>query len=265
MAGDRFHSRELAPATAKRKQACALQSERRGVSYFCMECGRATGGPLSFAGARSRNGKAQASLRTPKRPEDRGALQKQHNDMEASREKSMYRQWAHAPSHLFLPNSSYMVTAGTYQRAALFDTPQKRDFLLQSLFDEAERWHWQLHAWAVFANHYHFVGQVPDNGESLKRMIGSLHSKSAIWLNRKDRTPGRKVWFQYWDVCLTYERSYLVRLSYVHNNPVKHRLIDNAENYPWCSMSWFVRNASAGFRKTVLSLKYDRVGVKDDF
>jgi putative transposase len=109
------------------------------------------------------------------------------------------------------------------------------------------------------------VAQAPDNAKSLKRMLGSLHSKTAIWLNRRDGTPGRKVWFQYWDICLTYERSYLVRLNYVHNNPVKHGLIDNAENYPWCSMSWFVTNATAGFRKTVLSLKYDSVNVEDNF
>jgi putative transposase len=181
------------------------------------------------------------------------------------KDKTTYRQWAHAPSHLFLRNSSYMVTAGTYQKAFLFDTPEKRDFLLQSLFDEAEALKWKLQAWAVFANHYHFVAQAPDNGESLKRMIASLHSKTAIWLNRKDGTLRRKVWFQYWDVCLTYERSYLVRLNYVHNNPVKHGLIENAQNYPWCSMSWFVSQATTSFRKTVLSFKYDSASVKDDF
>jgi putative transposase len=185
--------------------------------------------------------------------------------MQTDRHETVYRQWAHAPSHLFLPNASYMVTAGTYQKAPLFNTPEKRDFLLQSLFDEAERCKWQFQAWAVFPNHYHFVAQAPDNAESLRRMISSLHSKTAIWLNRTEGTPGRKVWFQYWDICLTHERSYLVRLNYVHNNPVKHGLIDNAENYPWCSMSWFVTNATTGFRKTVLSLKYDSVNVKDDF
>jgi len=176
-----------------------------------------------------------------------------------------YREWAHAPAHLFVPNSAYIVTAGTYHKAMLFDTAEKRDFLLQSLFKEAERWEWGLQAWAVMANHYHFVAHAPEAAETLKRLITSLHSKTAIWLNKKDGAPGRKVWFQYWDTCLTYQRSYLARLNYVHHNPVKHGLVTDAAEYPWCSMAWFEEKARAGFRKTVLSFKYDRVNVRDDF
>jgi putative transposase len=177
----------------------------------------------------------------------------------------IYAEWAHSPSHLFSPNTAYMVTAGTYGKAPLFDTPEKRDFLLQSLFDEAKRWEWRLQAWAVFANHYHFVAYAPDNAETLKRMITSLHSRTAVWLNRKDGTPGRRVWFQYRDTCLTYERSYLARLNYVHNNRVKHGVVGNAEDYRWCSMGWLLQNAPDGFRRTVLSFKYDKVKVEDDF
>ena len=145
--------------------------------------------------------------------------------------ETLYREWAHAPSHLFVPGGSYIITAGTYQRALLFDSHEKRDFLMQSLFVEAERWGWSLQAWAVMENHYHFVALAPEDAATLKRLITSLHSKTAIWLNKTDGAPGRKVWFQYWDTSLTYQHSYLARLNYVHNNPVKHGLVGDAENY----------------------------------
>ena len=176
-----------------------------------------------------------------------------------------YTEWAHGPSHLFVPGSAYFVTAGTLGKALLFDTAEKRDFLLRSLFAEAECWKWRLEAWAVMGNHYHFVAAAPEDAQTLKRMITSLHSKTAIWLNKKDATPGRKVWFQYRDTCLTYQRSYLARLNYVHHNPAKHGLVKNAEDYAWCSMAWFTKNAEASFRKTVLSFKHDRVNVDDDY
>ena len=179
--------------------------------------------------------------------------------------ETLYREWAHAPSHLFVPGGSYIITAGTYQRALLFDSHEKRDFLMRSLFDEAERWGWSLQAWAVMENHYHFVALAPEDAATLKRLITSLHSKTAIWLNKTDGAPGRKVWFQYWDTSLTYHHSYLARLNYVHNNPVKHGLVGNAENYRWCSLGWFTRNAEAGFRKTVLSFKYDKITIEDNF
>ena len=109
-----------------------------------------------------------------------------------------------------------MVTAGTYGKALLFNTDEKRDLLMQSLFEEAAYWGWNLQAWAVMANHYHFVACSPDDTKSLIRMLTSLHSKTAITINRMDGVTDRKVWFQYRDTCLTYERSYMARLKYVH-------------------------------------------------
>ena len=98
---------------------------------------------------------------------------------------------------MFLPNTTYIVTAGTYRKSKLFDTAEKRDFLLGSLFEESGRWKWELQAWAVMENHYHFVANACDKVESLRQMMRSLHSKTAIWLNKKDGVSGRKIWFQY--------------------------------------------------------------------
>jgi len=80
-----------------------------------------------------------------------------------------------------------------------------------------------------------------------------------------DQTPGRRVWFQYWDTCLTYEDSYHARLNYVHNNPVMHGLVTVAAQYAFCSASWFKENAEPLFQKRVTATPYDRVHVRDDF
>ena len=71
--------------------------------------------------------------------------------------------------------------------------------------------------------------------------------------------------FQYWDTCLTYEKSYYARLNYVHNNPVKHGLAPVADQYPFCSAAWFRAQADPRFRKKVESFRHDRVKIVDDF
>src|SRR6185295_13265442 len=40
-----------------------------------------------------------------------------------------------------------------------------------------------------------------------------------------DNATGRQVWYNFWDTKLTFENSYLARLNYVHQNPVKHGLV----------------------------------------
>jgi putative transposase len=173
--------------------------------------------------------------------------------------------WPHAPIHRIHENGTYMVTAGTYHKRMLFDSDERRQLLHDALLEIAREYGWKLEAWAVLANHYHVVAHSPDDPDTLRRLVSKLHALTAKAINQIDGTPGRRVWFQYWDSQITYQRSYLARLKYVHYNPERHGVTAKAAEYPWCSAGWFQRTARPSFRKTVMSFKVDRVVVKDDF
>jgi putative transposase len=85
------------------------------------------------------------------------------------------------------------------------------------------------------------------------------------WINEQDGTPKRKVWFQYWESHITFHRSYLARLNYVYQNPVKHGIVRVASDYPWCSAGWFERKANRAFFRTVMNFPCDRIDIPDDF
>jgi len=63
----------------------------------------------------------------------------------------------------------------------------------------------------------------------------------------------------------TFEKSYLARLNYVHQNPVHHRLVPVANQYPWCSAAWFERTGSPAIVKSIYKFKIDQVKVYDEF
>ena len=173
--------------------------------------------------------------------------------------------WPHAPKHWLFEPGIYMVTTGTYDKRPHLNTPDRRDFFNESLFAYAEEFGWSLKAWAILANHYHFIAASPTNPNNLGKFLGKLHMKTAQTLNEEDASPRRKVWFQYWDSHITFEKSYLARLHYVHCNPAKHGVIDYAENYRWCSASWFARNATPAFVQTVKSFKTDQLDIPGDY
>jgi putative transposase len=158
-----------------------------------------------------------------------------------------------------------MVTAGTRHRRLVFDTPLKRDLLEHLLLSHAKHFGWQLEAWAVLANHYHFVARDTSGAASLRTFVTKFHSESSRQLNRIDRVAGRTVWYQFWDTRLTYQRAYLARLNYVHQNPVRHGCVQVANQYPWCSAAWFERTASPAQVNTIYRINIDRVNVEDDF
>ena len=158
-----------------------------------------------------------------------------------------------------------MVTAATYLKQPLFHDESTLRMLHDTLLTIADKHSWRLEAWAVFPNHYHFIAVAPADADTLTHFIRELHSRTAIALNRHDVMPRRKVWHNFWDTQLTHEASYLARLNYVHQNPVKHGLVANAADYPWCSAAWFETTATPAQVKTIYSFKTDHVSVQDDF
>ncbi len=176
-----------------------------------------------------------------------------------------HSKWHHGPEHRLGGRGAYMVTAGTYQKAHFFQATNSLDFLRDQLLELAEKYDWNLQAWAVFSNHYHFVALAPADANTLKAFTQHLHSVTAREINRQDGAPGRKIWHLYWDTQLTYEKSYLARLNYVHNNAIHHGLAAVATAYPWCSAAWFERSATPAVQKLVGGFRYDKVNVEDDF
>jgi hypothetical protein len=74
-----------------------------------------------------------------------------------------------------------------------------------------------------------------------------------------------RVWHNFWDTKLTYEKSYLARLNYVHQNAVKHGLVPVANQYRWCSARWFEGVASSAMVRSIYRFKTNALTVKDDY
>ncbi len=173
--------------------------------------------------------------------------------------------WPHAPVHRLSAHGTYIVTASTLHKRPIFRGQANLDLLHDTLLTLAKQHGWNLEAWAVFPNHYHFVAHASEIASKLDVLLTQLHADTAREINQRDHDPGRQVWFNFWDTELTYEKSYLARLAYVHLNAVKHRLVPVANQYPWCSAGWFERTARPAQVKTIYGFKTDKLKVFDEF
>jgi putative transposase len=177
----------------------------------------------------------------------------------------MRESWPHAPPHYFTPHGIYIITAATLHRKRLFDSDAKLDLFRDTTFEFAREYALVLQSWAFFANHYHLVASFENIETTHRDFVRHLHRELTMRLNQVDAAPGRRVMYEFWDTHLTFEKSWLARSNYVHQNPVKHRLVPVANQYPWCSAPWFEGNSRSGFVKSVYSFKTDLIKVPDDF
>jgi putative transposase len=179
--------------------------------------------------------------------------------------EAQMKNWPHAPVHLFVPELVYIVTGATLYKLHWYKDSKRLQLLENVLFDILHRRRWELQAWALFSNHYHFIAKSPEADSPVNRLIQHFHSEASRQLNVLDGANGRTVWYQYWDTCLTFEKSYLARVNYVMNNPVHHGLVKEASQYPFCSAAWFEHTQRPAFQNTVASFKHDRLKIQDEF
>jgi putative transposase len=143
----------------------------------------------------------------------------------------IFKKAQHNPPHLFRPHAVYMLTASTYQRDNIIHGSERKIQWRDAFIKAAELSNWRIIAWVVLSNHYHAIIESPDNAQSLAKMTGSCHKFTSRLWNDADNTPGRKVWWNYWDTCIRSETDYLNRFRYVLWNPVKHKLVEKPEDY----------------------------------
>lgn len=75
----------------------------------------------------------------------------------------------------------------------------------------------------------------------------------------------KRIFWNYWDTCITYERSYFARLNYIYFNPVKHGYVEVPESYPFGSYYYRMQNEEKHLERLKKDYPWDKVKVKDDF
>jgi REP element-mobilizing transposase RayT len=91
---------------------------------------------------------------------------------------------------------------------------------------------YRLIAWTIMPNHVHALIE-PMVGHRLGTIISSWKRFSARMANRIPGQAGPFWQDDYWDTFIRNERHFEPTVSYIENNPVKAKLVDLAEDWPW--------------------------------
>ena len=147
----------------------------------------------------------------------------------------------HQPPHPIQDASHYLLTAACYEHQHHIHTTERRQMLLNLLFEQFVQQGMEIHAWAVLTNHYHLLVHVTEF-EALGDIFQRVHGRMSYEWNQEDDARGRKVWYRYSDRAIRSDRHYYTTLNYIHYNPVKHKLVTSPYDWPWSSVHWYLQH-----------------------
>lgn len=98
---------------------------------------------------------------------------------------------------------------------------------------------YDLHAWCIMPNHVHILMQ-PTNGFTMSTSIASWKKytgrRISAWRQKHRGIPPGPVWHRdFFDRFIRDEGHYRNVVRYIHENPVKARLVRMAEDWEWSS------------------------------
>ena len=155
--------------------------------------------------------------------------------------EEVYKKYQHNPPHLFRPGAKYIITGATYEKRHWLKSDEAKERLLKSIYIGFNQYRWMLEDWVILDNHYHLMGDAPEDAKTLSLLINDIHKFIALWIKKNvtEAENAEIIMYNYWDTCITFEKSYFARLNYIWYNPVKHGYVEDAKD--WRFGSYFKR------------------------
>lgn len=135
----------------------------------------------------------------------------------------------------------YHVTSRGDRREDIYEDDRDRINFLNLFGEVCERYNWECHCYCLMSNHYHLVVETPDG--NLSHGMRQLNGVYAQTFNKRHNRVGHVFQGRY-KAILVEKEAYLLELSrYVVLNPVRARMVDQVEQWPWSSYRASVNEA----------------------
>jgi putative transposase len=144
----------------------------------------------------------------------------------------------HSPPHPISDQEYYLLTGTCYQHQKRINSSDRRQQILNQLFEVLINEGIEIRAWVVLPNHYHLLTTTVDF-QWLSNQLRLIHGRLARQWNLEDNKKG-KVWHSYGDRAIRSERHYYVTINYIHYNAVKHNYVNSPYDWKESSVHWYL-------------------------
>ena len=146
---------------------------------------------------------------------------------------------------LHVPGALYHVILRGNGRRAIFLDPDDRVAWEELLSDRLQRFGHRIHAYCWMTNHVHMAIQAAD--QPLAAFVNSVASSYARWMHRRLEQTGHFFERRYRAIMVDTDAYALELVRYIHQNPVRARLVAQSDDYPWSSHTAYLTGDGPGW------------------
>lgn len=137
-------------------------------------------------------------------------------------------------ARIVIPDCPHHVTQRGNRREPIFFEAGDQEVYRDLLAEQAEKARVGIWAYCLMPNHVHLIA-VPRDTRGLGRAIGEAHRRYTNFINARGRWTGHLFQSRFASVAM--DEAHLVAcVRYVSLNPVRARLVGQAQDWPWSSV-----------------------------
>ena len=145
----------------------------------------------------------------------------------------------------------HVMLRGVNKQHIFLDTQDYKKFI-QVLIDCKKASHFELYAYCLMNNHIHLL--IKETEESVSTIMKRIGCRFVYWYNAKYQRVGHLFQDRFRSEPVETDEYFLCVLRYIHNNPVKAKLVDSCSDYEYSSYNWYFENGILIDKKFALSI-----------
>jgi putative transposase len=131
--------------------------------------------------------------------------------------------------------STYFITASTFEKKALLQRTEYADLLLNVIHSNRAKGHLLLHEYVLMPDHFHLL-LTPGLDVTLERTMQFIKGGFSFRLKKESGYSGEVWQTSFYDRRVRDWEEYQQLRRYIHLNPIRRHLVKSAEEYPLSSL-----------------------------
>ena len=145
----------------------------------------------------------------------------------------------------------HIMMRGVNKQRIFLDKQDYKKFI-QILIDCKRISKFELYAYCLMPNHIHLL--IKENDEDISKIMKRIGCRFVYWYNAKYQRVGHLFQDRFRSEPIETDDYFLCALRYIHQNPVKGKLVENCAEYPYSSYQWYYENGVLVDKEKALSM-----------